>query len=173
MSEYSSPTPEEILAFSEKYARRMYKSDRWQKFDREDFTQELAIKLLRAADRYNKRIPWRPYAYIIARGAYLDWYRRINNHEELMWDHGSGDWNDDSMSSAWDNLLVTYDFIDLTPHEIIKWSKQFNEQRRKVIICLTLGYTNSEIARILGVSEGRITKIIHAIRRQIVSQNEN
>lgn len=165
MNKYSPPSPEEILAFSEKYARRMYKSERWQKFDREDFSQELAIKLLRAAERYDskKNVPWSAYAHIIARGAFLDWYRRINNHETLLWDT-SNDSAEFGADELFENLLAVEDFVDFTPKEIVEWSKQFSVPKRKVIICLALGYTRSETARLIGVTEGRVTRIIRGIQ---------
>ena len=170
---YSSPTPEEILAFSEKYARRLFSSSRWQKADREDFTQELVIKLLRAAKRYdpNKNVPWEAYAHVISRGALLDFYRKINDHETLLWESNE---SDDGLSTEDQigNLLAVEDFIDLTPKEIVQWSRQFNLQQRKVIICLALGYSRSEISRILGVTEGRITKIIRPIQMTLLLQNE-
>lgn len=172
--DFSSPSPEEILAFSENYAKRMYVSRRWQKVDREDFAQELAIKLIRAAVRYdpNKKVPWGAYANIVARGALLDWYRKINNHEELSL-NSFGEDDSDYLNDKWESLFSTEDFVDLTPSEIIEWSKQFPEQRQKVIICLAMGYNRTETARILGVSQSRVTRLIRAIQTQLISQPAN
>jgi len=167
MSEFSSPPPEEILAFSVRYSRRL--RGRWNESDREDFAQELAIRLLRAAERFDKSrsVPWTAYSHIIARGMLLDFYSRINNNETLEWQTHH---NDDDGHSVWDSLFVTEDFIDLTPSEIVKWSKQFGTTKQKVIICLALSYTQAETARILGLNERVVSNHIQGIQASILSQ---
>ena len=163
--EFSS-TPENLFELCQQFSNKLLHTRRFNYQDREDFAQDLYFVLERAAKRFdpNRGVPLRAFLWRRAQGYLLDWYRRIKP-EDLIWIN-----EDDSSEKEQQFFGRSYQ-----DHELIfldDLAKKLEPKRRFVYLCLARGYKPSEIARMMGVTDRRVYRLMTDIRRKLRQENE-
>ena len=161
-----SPTPENLFELCQQFSNKLREARRFNHQDREDFAQDLYIVLERAVERFDPKrgVPLRAFLWRRAQGYLLDWYRRIKP-EDLIW-------IDEDDSSEKEQQFFGRSYQD---HELIfldDLAKKLEPKRRFVYLCLARGYKPSEIARMMEVTESRISRLMIDIRRKLRQENE-
>lgn len=151
---------EQIVVDSKRLARR-FTPYGFNKQDKEDIAQEVAIALLEARERFDPEISsWSNFSLIRARGTVQDYMRKHVIQEKDLKRSG---------------ILIEFSSYDKRIHEIaveetydIARYKEFlrtlSVKERFIVICILSGYTAAEIASMLNTSIVMIHRALQNLR---------
>lgn len=80
---------------------------------------------------------------------------------------GSSSFDVTGVKAVNQEVVATYASLEMLIEDC-----KLNEQQRKMLKLIEQGYTHREIAEILGVDDGNVSKALQAIYRAIVKENE-
>jgi RNA polymerase sigma factor (sigma-70 family) len=126
----------------------------------EDFTQDVFIKLWNKRDQFDKTKNIKPYLYKIAQNHIIDHYKLVKN--QIQFDEV----DDNQKSDEYDLVNVSESIDDIFHHiptrdRIIFFMNRFD------------GFTQKEIAKLLGLSIKTIEKRISITLRNIQEYTKN
>lgn len=142
----------------ERYYQRIYNYIYYRVSDgitAEDLCSEVFIKAMEAIESYTfQGVPFSAWLYRIAGNLVIDHYRRRPSQPEMSWEDGRPLTMDDNPS---DRLEQKFD------HQELRRAIQglTADQQQVIILKFVDGLSNSEVAQILGKSEGAVKSLQH------------
>lgn len=114
--------------------------------DAEDLTSEVVLRMAKSLK--GQKGSFRAWMYTIARNAVIDFYRKRAVRSEVSISEMSHEISD--KSRPLDKQILTHERLRQGLHELTE------EQRQVVLLKFIEGYTNEEIAKIMGKSVGAV-----------------
>lgn len=158
----SLPSDTELFARAQELTKLLAGRKGVVRDERDDITQEVALALLRARDRFDPSLAtWSEYSYWRAYRTIQDYFRE-HPRNGVKWDRTNGEavytesidvapWN--APRTYMEDSLILEDLLqELTPRE------------RGVLLLMLMGYEPSQIASTLGIKPNTAYYLVYSLR---------
>jgi RNA polymerase sigma-70 factor (ECF subfamily) len=150
--------PDAFAEIYERYYQRIYNYIYYRVSDgvtAEDLCSDVFVKALEAIDSFTfQGVPFSAWLYRIAGNLVIDHYRRQSPHLDRFWQDGqpltSGDNPSEHLEQKFDHQELRQALQGLTA-----------DQQQVIILKFVDGLSNSEVAQILGKTEGAVKSLQH------------
>ena len=124
--------------------------------DKQDLESFLTLQLVMASRRFNiDKSSWKVYSGIVARGAVKDFFSDEYYASDI----------------PVEELLDSPAYDDTSYIHVREFAEQYTGNRKSLVICMALGYNDSEIARVLATTPQLVRRMRLDLLRGLLQGN--